>query len=59
MLFQRIKPLATILAEGANQEHGLKRSLGPWALTAMGIGAIIGTGLFVLPGVVPMQPRVN
>lgn len=51
MLLQRVKPLATILAEGADQEHGLKRSLGPWALTAMGIGAIIGTGIFVLTGV--------
>ncbi|HZZ64703.1 MAG TPA: amino acid permease [Candidatus Baltobacteraceae bacterium] len=51
MVFQRVKPLATILAEGSNQEHGLRRSLGPWALTAMGIGAIIGTGIFVLTGV--------
>lgn len=51
MLLQRVKPLATILAEGSDQEHGLKRSLGPWALTAMGIGAIIGTGIFVLTGV--------
>jgi basic amino acid/polyamine antiporter, APA family len=51
MLMQRVKPLARILAEGADQTHGLKRSLGPWALTAMGIGAIIGTGIFVLTGV--------
>jgi APA family basic amino acid/polyamine antiporter len=51
MLLDRVKPLATILAEGSDQEHGLKRSLGPWALTAMGIGAIIGTGIFVLTGV--------
>src|SRR5579883_414015 len=51
MIMQRIKPLATILAEGSNQERGLRRSLGPWALTAMGIGAIIGTGIFVLTGV--------
>lgn len=50
-LFSRVKPLATILAEGSDSEHGLKRSLGPWALTAMGIGAIIGTGIFVLTGV--------
>jgi len=51
MLLSRVKPLATILAEGSDQEHGLKRTLGPWALTAMGIGAIIGTGIFVLTGV--------
>ncbi len=51
MLLQRVKPLARILAEGADSDQGLKRSLGPWALTAMGIGAIIGTGIFVLTGV--------
>jgi len=51
MLMQRVKPLSRILAEGADNQHGLKRSLGPWALTAMGIGAIIGTGIFVLTGV--------
>ncbi len=51
MLMQRVKPLARILAEGSDETHGLKRSLGPWALTAMGIGAIIGTGIFVLTGV--------
>jgi basic amino acid/polyamine antiporter, APA family len=53
MLFQRVKPIGRILAEGSNKdgEHALKRSLGPWALTAMGIGAIIGTGIFVLTGV--------
>ena len=51
MILQRVKPLATILAEGSDHEHGLRRSLGPWALTAMGIGAIIGTGIFVLTGV--------
>ena len=51
MLMQRVKPLSRILAQGSDQEHGLKRSLGPWALTAMGIGAIIGTGIFVLTGV--------
>lgn len=51
MLLKRVKPLHRILAEGADQEHGLRRSLGVWALTAMGIGAIIGTGIFVLTGV--------
>lgn len=51
MLLQRVKPLGRILAEGSDEERGLRRSLGPWALTAMGIGAIIGTGIFVLTGV--------
>ncbi len=30
--------------------QGLKRTLGPVSLTAMGVGAIIGTGIFVLVG---------
>lgn len=51
MLLSRVKPISRILAEGSDEERGLKRSLGPWALTAMGIGAIIGTGIFVLTGV--------
>lgn len=50
-MLRRVKPLTTILAQGSDHEHGLKRSLGPWQLTAMGIGAIIGTGIFVLTGV--------
>ncbi|MBV9718818.1 MAG: amino acid permease [Candidatus Eremiobacteraeota bacterium] len=50
-LFRNVKPLATILVEGADAKHGLKRSLGRWSLTAMGIGCIIGTGIFVLTGV--------
>lgn len=48
---QRVKPLARILAEGSDEKRGLKRSLGGWALAAMGVGAIIGTGIFVLTGV--------
>jgi APA family basic amino acid/polyamine antiporter len=51
MLMQRVKPLARILAEGNDEEHGLRRSLGGWALAAMGVGCIIGTGIFVLTGV--------
>ena len=51
MLMQRIKPISRILPRETINKHGLKRSLGPWALTAMGIGAIIGTGIFVLTGV--------
>ncbi len=35
----------------ANKEHGLKRALGPIDLTLLGIGGIIGTGIFVLTGV--------
>ena len=51
MLFQRVKPLESLLAQTAEQEHGLRKTLGPISLIAMGIGAIIGTGIFVLTGV--------
>ena len=43
------KPLSMLLAE-AESGHRLKRALGPVVLTALGIGAIIGTGIFVLIG---------
>ena len=48
-LFTR-KPLDSLLHEMAG-EHRLRRVLGPVALTALGVGAIIGTGIFVLVGV--------
>ncbi|HEV3038509.1 MAG TPA: amino acid permease, partial [Candidatus Angelobacter sp.] len=45
------KPLKIILAEAQETgEHSLKRALGPTNLTTLGIGAIIGTGIFVLTG---------
>src|SRR5947209_7014001 len=50
------KPLQQILAEandpGAEGGHGagLKRTLGPLNLTLLGIGAIIGAGIFSLTG---------
>lgn len=47
----RVKPMDTILKESDQPEHGLKRTLGPISITAMGVGAIVGTGIFVLTGV--------
>ncbi len=41
------KSLSAILAQAADSEKGLKRTLGAWNLVALGIGAIIGAGLFV------------
>lgn len=46
----RKKPLSLLLEE-VNSEHRLNRVLGPLALTSLGVGAIIGTGIFVLIGV--------
>ena len=41
------KPLTQLLAEATESEKGLKRTLTAWSLVALGIGAIIGAGLFV------------
>lgn len=41
------KPLGQLLAQAADSEKGLKRTLGAGNLIALGIGAIIGAGLFV------------
>ncbi|HYV25798.1 MAG TPA: amino acid permease [Pyrinomonadaceae bacterium] len=46
----RTKPLSLLLAEEAGS-HRLRRVLGPVQLTALGVGAIIGTGIFILTGV--------
>ncbi len=44
------KPLH-ILLEELHGENRLRRILGPVALTSLGVGAIIGTGIFVLTGI--------
>src|SRR6185369_11006033 len=46
MLFDRVKPLDAILLTA--EKKGLHRTLGAFQLTMLGIGAVIGTGIFVL-----------
>jgi len=46
MIFWRVKPLDKILETA--EKKSLKRQLGPIQLTLLGIGAVIGTGIFVL-----------
>lgn len=38
------------LMKESSDEHGLKRTLGKWNLMMLGIGAIVGAGIFVLTG---------
>jgi APA family basic amino acid/polyamine antiporter len=52
-LFRR-KSVTALQAEALGDQR-LKRALGPLNLTALGIGAIIGTGIFVLTGTVAAQ----
>src|SRR5687768_1840677 len=51
------KSVAMLQAEsaGAETEHTLKRALGALNLTTLGIGAIIGAGIFVLTGTAAAQ----
>jgi APA family basic amino acid/polyamine antiporter len=45
------KSLDKLIAEAKETgEHSLKRTLGPFQLTALGVGAVIGAGIFVLSG---------
>ena len=47
----RIKPMSQLTAEACEEgEHTLKRSLGALNLITLGIGAVIGAGIFVLTG---------
>ncbi len=46
----RTKPLNKLMEEVQNDSHGLKRALNSTNLVTLGIGAIIGAGIFVLTG---------
>jgi APA family basic amino acid/polyamine antiporter len=50
------KPIAALAADSdADGGHGLRRSLGPLNLTTLGIGAIVGAGIFVFTGIAASQ----
>jgi len=53
-LFRR-KPAAALLADAESHAGGLKRALGALDLTMLGIGAIVGAGIFVMTGVGAMK----
>src|SRR5437588_155981 len=44
------KSIDKLIADADEPGHRLEKKLGPWSLTALGIGAIIGSGIFVLTG---------
>ncbi|MGH9376250.1 MAG: amino acid permease, partial [Terriglobia bacterium] len=46
----RTKSIDALIASAEAPEHQLRKSLGPWSLTALGVGAIVGAGIFVLTG---------
>jgi APA family basic amino acid/polyamine antiporter len=45
-----IKSLEQLTQEAASESSGLKRVLGPWHLIFLGVGAIVGAGIFVITG---------
>ncbi len=44
------KSIDKLISDSEEPEHALKKSLGPWSLTALGIGAVIGSGIFTVIG---------
>ena len=46
----KVKPFQQLLSEATSDNHGLKRTLTSTNLVTLGIGAIIGAGIFVLTG---------
>ncbi len=44
------KPLALLFEEAEKNEYGLKRHLTAWNLILLGVGCVIGAGIFVLTG---------
>lgn len=51
----RTKTIVSLVAESTNDEHGMKRALGPLNLISLGIGSVVGAGIFVLAGVSAAQ----
>jgi len=46
----RTKSLELLTQEASSETSGLKRVLGPWHLIFLGVGAIVGAGIFVMTG---------
>ena len=46
----RTKSIDKLIAESEKPQHALKKTLGPVSLTALGIGAVIGSGIFTVIG---------
>jgi len=44
------KSIDKLIRDSEDPGHALKKTLGPWSLTALGIGAVIGSGIFTVIG---------
>lgn len=50
MSYLRTKNIDQLIAASEHPDCRLKKTLGPWSLMALGIGAVIGSGIFILTG---------
>ena len=48
-LFRKMS-IDALIASSEDPEKKLRRTLGPWSLTSLGIGAVIGSGIFTVIG---------
>ncbi|HYW42208.1 MAG TPA: amino acid permease [Bryobacteraceae bacterium] len=61
----RTKSIDALIEASEDPAKKLRRTLGPWSLTAFGIGAVIGSGIFTLTGtaaagkVIPIKSILN
>src|SRR5579871_6953100 len=46
----RTRSIDALIAASDDPERRLRKTLGPWSLTAFGVGAVIGSGIFTLTG---------
>jgi basic amino acid/polyamine antiporter, APA family len=46
----RTKSIDALIAASEDPDKRLRKTLGPWSLTALGVGAVIGSGIFTLTG---------
>jgi len=46
----RTKSIDALIAASEEPDKRLRKTLGPWSLTALGVGAVIGSGIFTLTG---------
>jgi APA family basic amino acid/polyamine antiporter len=53
------KSIDKLIRDSVEPGHALKKSLGPWSLTALGIGAVIGSGIFTVIGTAMAGQKFN
>ena len=53
------KSIDKLISDSQEPEHRLKKTLGPWSLTGLGIGAVIGSGIFTVVGTAIAGQKFN